>query len=92
MTPETPTWTDAAGNGPADIIIRKLCNERRNSDIRADDRELRERLNAHIATLTAERDRLLAVLRKIESMSETCLGDTGSHPRPAAGDGGKVDG
>lgn len=46
--------------GQADEIIRALCNEHRNSDIRADNRELHQRLNDAFAA----RDEQIAQLKR----------------------------
>jgi len=40
-------------NGTADQIIRAICNEYRNSDLRADDPDIRRRLNERFAVLEA---------------------------------------
>lgn len=48
--------TGAPVRGEASEIIRLTCNQRRNSDIRADDRELVRRLDLRMEELKQQRD------------------------------------
>lgn len=67
-------------NGTADQIIRAVCNEYRNSDLRADNPEIRHRLNERFADLE-RKARALELLAEAEGISvEEAIAFAEDHP------------
>lgn len=62
---------DRENRGTADRIISEVCNEWRNSDLRADNREIRNRLNAQFSLLEGEIEILKAELARRNNISAT---------------------